>query len=256
MRLQLLGSTVGLPTPEQFAMSYLINDSLVIDAGSLGWQASLAFQKQVRHLVLSHGHLDHVASLPIWLDNVFDPQGTAPQIYASRDTWHIIDTHILNDAVWPNLQRVASTEAAFYQPHVLMAERPQMIDGITVTPVELEHIIPTLGFLIDDGEVAVALISDTAPTSRIWELCREHPRLRAVFLEASFPNDMEWLAEKTMHLTPAMALRELEKLGRDDVAVYFVHLKPQFQATILAELATGGPRPMQVVEPGREYSFH
>lgn len=236
-------------------MSYLINDSIVIDAGSIGWQASLQFQKQVRHLVLSHGHLDHVASLPIWLDNIFEPNQMPPQIYASAATWDIIDTHLLNDAVWPNLQRVATSEAAFYQSHVLTAEQPRIIDGITITPVELEHLIPTLGFLIDDGQVAIAFVSDTAPTTRIWELCRAHPRLRAVFLEASFPNEMEWLAEKTRHLTPAMALRELEKLGRHDVPAYFVHLKPQHQATIAAELAVGGTRAMHVVEPGRDYRF-
>ncbi|MBI1346560.1 3',5'-cyclic-nucleotide phosphodiesterase [bacterium] len=254
MRIQLLGSTVGDPTGYQFCMSYLINETIAIDAGSLGLQSPISVQQGVSHLLLSHAHLDHIATLPIWLDNVFEPSLQAPRIYASSSTWDFLQRHILNDSLWPNLERVAASEAPFYYPEILKPEQPVEIAGLTITPVDLDHLIPTFGFLIDDGQVAIALISDTSPTTRIWELCRQHPRLKAVFLEASFPNRMAWLAEKTKHLTPAMAFAELEKLGREDIPVYFVHLKPQHQVTMSHEvLSHQTQRPVIVVDPGHEY---
>lgn len=255
MRLQLLGSTVGASGSQQYAMSYLINDSIVIDAGSLGWQASLDFQKQVKHLILSHAHLDHIASLPIWLDNIFAVGQAPPRIYASQETWEALNKHILNDEIWPDLLRVAASEFPFYEPIDLKPEATCMIDGVSVTAVPLDHIVPTLGFILDDGQAAMALISDTAPTHRIWELCHDHPRLKAVFLEASFPNSLDWLARKTMHLTPAMALAELEKLDRPDVAVYFVHLKPQYRDVITSELCASTKYTNSVAASGFDYNF-
>ena len=83
---------------------------------------------------------------------------------------------------------------------------------------------------------SIVIASDTGPTDGLWKVARDRPRLKAVFLEAAFPNAMTGLANLSKHLTPAMFGEEARKLGRDDVALVVVHIKPRFRDQILAEL--------------------
>ncbi len=81
MRIGLLASITG-PTPTyQFAMSYLINDCVAIDVGAIGF-ATLSVQRAILHVFLSHVHLEHIVSLPIFLDNVYEPGPEAVSLYA------------------------------------------------------------------------------------------------------------------------------------------------------------------------------
>jgi len=73
VKVALLPSSVaGSAGSHQFLTSYLINDTVAIDCGSLGFHDDLAAQMRVRHLFLSHSHMDHIASLPVLLENIYD----------------------------------------------------------------------------------------------------------------------------------------------------------------------------------------
>lgn len=236
MRVQLLKSSIGDGPALQYGMSYLLNNDVVIDAGCLGFQASLDLQQRVRHLFLTHSHLDHVASLPIWLDNIYRPGVEPPQIYAGVETWQTLSSDLMNDRVWPNLTRIGAEESLFYIPHVLLPYSSVKASHLSVTAIPIDHVISTFAYLVDDGESACAFVSDTGPTQQIWQQAAACPRLKAIFLESSFPSRMNWLAEKSGHLTPTLVAAELAKLNCD-VPVYLVHLKPQYHAEILRELA-------------------
>jgi len=97
-------------------------------------------------------------------------------------------------------------------------------------------------------------VSDTNPTERVWEVLAKTERLRAVFLEASFPDSQRWLAEKSGHLCSAMFASELTKLD-DSIRVIACHLKPSHFDTIAAELDVLGRPNLEIGVPGREYDF-
>lgn len=237
----------------QFAASYVVNGSLVIDAGSIGF-AGLDRQKAVRSVLISHAHLDHVASLPIFIDNVYQPGPHCPTVYASQ---HVVDNlmaHFFNDVVWPDMIRLSGEESPFLRFVVLEDGKPVDIDGMTVTPIALNHVIPTFGFIVDDGETAVAFISDTAQTETIWEYVRNTPRVKAVILEAAFPNSMRWLAEKAKHLTPSLFLEEYSKAGRS-IPVVAVHIKPAFYSAVVSELKDLNLDTLTISQPNQTYSF-
>ena len=85
----------------------------------------------------------------------------------------------------------------------------------TNTPVAVDHVVPTMGFLVEDSTAAVLLFAgDTGPTETIWNVANLTPRLRGVFLEGAFPNSKQWLADLAKHLTPQTFQTELEKLQR------------------------------------------
>ena len=54
MKVVILGSSGGDPGARQYVSSYLINDSIAIDAGCLGFHGSPDQQARVRHVFLTH----------------------------------------------------------------------------------------------------------------------------------------------------------------------------------------------------------
>ncbi|MEY4187459.1 MAG: hypothetical protein RIT02_2493 [Planctomycetota bacterium] len=254
MRVELLPSSVGASGMLQFSQSVLINDYTAIDAGSVGCLVPLERQQLIRDVFLSHSHLDHIGSLPFFLDNVYRPVPECPRILASAATFASLRSDVFNDRIWPDFVRLSREETPFLRLQELRAEEPVNSCGLQVTPVSLDHPVPTLGFLVDDGSSTVAFITDTLPTRRVWELLAGCRNLRAVFLECSFPASLGWLAEKSGHLSSVTFAAELGQL-RGDVPVLAWHLKPVFFDEIVSELR-GLSRPgLTIAEPGRVYVF-
>jgi ribonuclease BN (tRNA processing enzyme) len=252
MKIKILPSSVDRE-PFQFAATYLIDDTIAVDAGSLGF-CSLAQQQRVRHVVLSHSHLDHINSLPLFLDNVYSPGPQCPIVYGSASVLECLTKHFFNEKIWPDIARLSREETPFAEFVELQHARPIEIDGIRLTPVELNHVVPCFGFLIESDNAAVVLVSDTGPTGELWALAKGCRRLRAVFLESAFPNSYAWLADKAKHLTPDMLLKEYQKLGRD-VPLVAIHIKPAFYDQVVQELQQLGLPALSIGEPNREYEF-
>lgn len=252
MEIFVLASSVE-GTVHQFASSCVVNGVLAIDAGAIGF-ADIRRQKEIRSVLITHGHLDHVGTLPLFIDNVYLPGLDCPTVYASQHVIDLLKGHLFNDLVWPDVIRLSREESPFIRFVVLEDGQPIEIDGLMVTPVALEHGIPTFGFILDDGTSAVAFISDTSPSEAIWEKIRQNPRVSAVFLECAFPNSMNWLAEKAKHLTPALFRSEYAKVGRS-IPVIAVHIKPAFYDQVVAELTELKIEDLIISQPNQLYNY-
>ena len=137
----------------------------------------------------------------------------------------------------------------FVAVHPVTPDRPFAIGDYTVTPISLRHTIPTVGYLVDDNTSAVAVLTDTAPVPDVLTALANRPRLRAVFLECSFPNRMAELAGVSDHLTTSQFLAAVRRLP-PDVQVYAVHVKPRYWQEVTRELMAGGLPNVAVSEPG------
>ena len=237
MRVHFVPSSVGASNRHQILATYLINDVVAIDAGALGILSPLSAQRQIQHVFLSHSHLDHLATLPLFIDNVYGPGPECPSVWGHRDTLDVLRRDLFNDRLWPDMIRLSGEETPFLRLHELVEEQPVEVAGLRVTPILLKHVVSTFGFLIEELSTgaAVLFVSDTGPSKRIWQVANQCPGLRAVFLEASFPNSFRWLAEKAAHLTPELFGEELRKLTRD-VPAYVIHVKIAFEDKIVPEL--------------------
>jgi hypothetical protein len=138
--------------------------------------------------------------------------------------------------------------------HEIESGKAIEIGRYRITPVSLNHVVPTFGFVVDDGTAAFAIVSDTGPSSEIWSVINATANLRGCFLEASFPNHMAWLAQKSLHLTSQTFLGEVQKL-KHDVPVIAVHIKPIFRSTVIDELQALNLPNLEIGQPGREYRF-
>jgi cAMP phosphodiesterase len=254
MKVEFLPSTVGTPATKQFCISAVVNDTIAIDAGSVGLLWPIEKQMQVRHVFLSHSHLDHVASLPLFLDNIYRLGPECPSVYACEATFKCLREDVFNDRLWPDFIRLSEQESPFLALKILRPEVPVILPGLTITPVPLRHIVPTMGFILQDANSSIAVVSDTSPTQRIWEVLAAIRNLRAVILDCSFPNSHRWLADKSGHLCPELFAEEIRRLP-ETVRVIAYHLKPCFYDEIALELKAIPRAGLEIGVTGQAYTF-
>ena len=253
MRVEFLPSSVPA-SDAQFLVSYLVNEAVAIDGGSLGLLADLDRQAAVRHVFLTHAHLDHIATLPILLENTYEPGPECVELLGSAAVLECLRRDVFNGRVWPDFFALSTQADRFVRGTPLEAGVPVERAGLTVTPVPVSHCLDTLGMLVDDGRVAVAFPSDTGPTVEFWRRIAACPRLAAVFLECSWPESMAALAAETGHLCPSTFAAEVRKLDRD-VRWIVVHRKARYATEIARDLAALGLENVELVRPGLAYEF-
>lgn len=264
MRVELLPSSLP-STPSsrpgggpQFLSSYLVGDAIAIDAGAVGLQADLDRQRRIRHVFLTHPHLDHVAGLPLLVENVFEPGAPAVEVLASPGTLAVLRRSLFNDEIWPDFFALSERPGGlhrFVTAAPLEPWRTVERAGCRVTPVPVMHGADTLAMVVDDGSACVAFAADTGPTDALWRHLADHHagRLRGVFLECSFPDRLAELAADCDHHCSATFLAECSKIPAS-ARVIVTHRKARHAAEIAAELAGREPR-VELVEPGHVYEF-
>lgn len=164
--------------PSQYLISYLINDTLAVDAGSLGVYGTPQSQARVRHVLISHTHIDHTATLPIFLENAYEAKADCVTLHAEGAVLESLQSDTFNDRVWPDFVALSDGPAPFLKLSRLEPGRPVVLEGLTITPVAVSHVVPTLGFLVEDDESAVLIASDTGPTDDLWRLANSSPGSR------------------------------------------------------------------------------
>ena len=237
-----------------YLSSYIINDSIAIDAGALGLMSPIEAQAKVRHVLISHSHIDHIATLPIFVDNVHDADRDCVIVHGSQTVLECLQRDVFNGCVWPDFVKMTPEHGSFLKLSLLETGVAVKLDGLRITPVAVAHTVPTLGFMIEDHSAAIAMVSDTGPTDQIWDLANRTPNLKAVFLEASFPNSLADIADISQHLTPALFAKEIDKIKKP-LRIIAVHLKPRFRAQLERELRELNRPNLEIVEPGVAYEF-
>ena len=232
-----------------------MDDSVLVDAGTVGGALTVAEQVEIRHALISHAHLDHMAGLAFLTDTLAmvapERQVTvtsiAPVIEALR-------VHAFNDALWPNFTTIPSGSSPVLGFRSLVEEGEARVGELWVTPVPVEHAVPTTGYVVHDGETGFVYSGDTGPTERLWRVAREMRGLKAIIVETAFPNRLDALARVSGHLTPEMLQREIDKMP-PDIPIWIFHIKPQLFQETAEQLATIDPARIHTLEQGKTYSL-
>jgi len=253
MKIQVLGGFGGESIDCRMTC-LLINDHVALDAGSLSQALAVDEQVKVRSIVLSHSHMDHTNSLPFFIENVYGKSNGAIRIHSSPATIYAIRKYLFNNATWPDFTRLPNHLLPAVQFEELADEVPLELDGVSFTPIPVDHLVPTHGFLLRQGRSAVLWSSDTGPTTRFWEIANQTPDLKALCIDVSFDNGLQEIADVSLHLTPRTLERELEKLERK-VPILLHHLKPPCISKICAEVKAMRNPDLAFLEQGKTYEF-
>lgn len=253
MLIQVLGGYGG-ESLECRMTCLLINGTIALDAGSLSQALPIERQVGVHSIVLSHSHMDHTNSLPFFIENVYGKTERAIDIHASPATVYAIRKHLFNNDTWPDFTRLPNHLVPVLRFLEKEPEVPFVIDGVRFTPIQVDHLVPTYGFLIEQNGAAVLWSSDTGPTQRFWEIANRTPNLKAVCVETSFDNSLQQIADVSLHLTPRTLETELHKLEKK-VPILLHHLKPSCLDRLKEEVKQLRNPDLAFLEQGKEYSF-
>jgi len=253
MRVRVLGGSGGL-VPGQLLTCFQIGDDTIVDAGSLVQAIPIEEQAKIHHILLTHAHLDHSGTLPFFVDNIFGLRSEPFHIHAIPETIKSVRDHLFNNSIWPDFSVLPNFERASMRFAELKDEIPTTVGDLTVTAIRVHHTVPAVGFIIEKGDISVLFTGDTAATDRLWELGNRLTNLKAAFIETSFPNDMQEIADASGHLTPRTLVKELLKL-EIDVPIFIYHIKPRFYDEVVSEIRAIGNSRINVVEQGRTYEF-
>jgi len=241
MQLRVLGCSGGEAEGCRLT-GLLVNGTLAIDAGCLTQTLTLREQVAIRHIFISHSHLDHICTLPFFTKNILGHAGAPVQIHAPRPTLDALRRHLFNDEVWPDFSFIPDPDHPVIQFSELVPGRAARLEGLRITPIPVNHLVPCVGYRVEDDHSAFIFTSDTAETDLVYQVANRTRNLKLFITEASFPNEQAWLAEAAGHLTPEKLGMELKKLKRD-VPVGVYHLTPGDRAVMLPQIeALGDPR--------------
>jgi cAMP phosphodiesterase len=256
MKIRVLGA-FGSELPCCNLTGFLINNSIMIDAGTLSTALSIEEQVKISHVVLSHAHLDHTKGLPFMADNVIGKISEPVRVVAVPDVLDVIKAHLFNNKIWPDFTVIpTSDDPVLSYNDIPVNEKTELGRGLSIRPIWVNHTVPTTGFVIWDNDKAIVYSGDTRNTEEIWKVASElGDSLKAVFIETSFPNRMRPLAELSGHLTPEMLGEEVGKIKGYTGPVYVYHVKSQYLIDIEREIDAIGRKDIIVVRDEMEWEI-
>lgn len=259
MEIRVLGSFGG-DSPHCRMTSFLIDGSIAIDAGAITRTLSIDEQKSIRHVVITHSHIDHTATLPFLIENTFGENEGGIAIYCTRRVLSRVRKHLFNNDTWPDFSRIPNhlyptIRFVDMKPGESFSIENGAPETLSIRPISVNHIVPTVGLILSRGRSTVVFTSDTGPTTKIWQEINKLDKVSALIVECSFPNRLQSVADVSLHLTPQTLAGELAKLNRR-LPVYLYHLKPPYLEELRAEIAeTEFPMPVEELRQGDTYCW-
>jgi cAMP phosphodiesterase len=256
MRIQLLPSTIdedGKASARQHLLSFIIDDEIAIDAGSLAFSCSDVQRRQVRDIVLTHTHLDHIAGLPMFVDDLFATLDGPIRVHATPEMIEILERDIFNWAIYPRFSELSNSKGKVLEYRPVERGSAFQIGRFALTSVPVNHQVSACGYIVSDGKMSIAITGDTAGTDDFWALCNEREDLAAIFVECAFPDELAELAGVSCHLTPSGLKAELSKLKNEKCAVYVINLKPMYRTKVIEQLSE--VERAEILDVGRVYDL-
>ncbi|OGQ88653.1 MAG: hypothetical protein A2289_24505 [Deltaproteobacteria bacterium RIFOXYA12_FULL_58_15] len=260
MRLRVLGCHGGESATHR-ATCFLINDSLLLDAGALSRGLSVPEQAAIDAVVVSHSHLDHIRDLPLLADNIIGVKNKPLDIHCTVPTADALAKHIFNNHIWPDFTKIpnpADKSADNPTVRILPFESGSTfkIGELSIHTVQVNHPVDCQAIFVKDTHGTLVFSADTGPTENLWKEINQLDDLVAFIYEVSFPNNMRQLAEVSGHLTPEMLAEELKKFEpKTDAPVLLYHLKPGYTDLLKQQIAELGDSRLTVLKPMDEFDF-
>jgi cAMP phosphodiesterase len=229
----------------------LVDKKVLIDAGTCSEVLSNKVRSNIDHVLITHAHIDHIADLPFLAQTAFDFRKEPMNIYGIKETLDDLSAHIFNWRIWPNFNEIPNSRNSKISLRNITPLEYIRIGSLNIMAIPVNHTVPTVGLLVDNGKSAFAFTSDTYKTQLFWEKIRDHKRLKALIIECSFPNRLEKTAKLTGHLTPNLMFKEISKMQRIDIKIYVTHLKPIHRGAVINELKMlSKDLPVEILEDG------
>ena len=257
MQIKILGCSGGIGA-ELRTTSMLVDQDILIDAGTGVGNLSMDELLKIDHILLTHSHLDHIAFLPFLLDTVMGIRAEPITVYANKETLETLRLHIFNWKVWPDFNAIPSVDNPFLRYSEVKLGEPLELNGRKFTPLPANHVVPAIGYHVDSGEASLVFTGDTTVCDALWVEVNKIKNIKYLIIETAFSNSELVLAQLSKHLCPSLLISELANLTmhhiQHAVEVYITHLKPGEGESIMQEIAESHLAfPIQALKQQQEF---
>nr|WP_288852317.1 3',5'-cyclic-nucleotide phosphodiesterase [uncultured Acidovorax sp.] len=235
MKVRVLGCS-GAIAKDCRTTSFLIGDSILLDAGTGVGDLTLEEMAKIDHVLLTHSHLDHIAALPLLLDAVSSIRKQSVQVYALAETIEALQTHIFNNLIWPDFSTLPSKALPFLQYQSFVVGAVLNVEGIEIEVLPAHHTVPAVGFAARGDTGWWVFSGDTGRNRPFWDRVNEMAVVCLV-IETAFSNRERDLARRSLHLSPETLAKELEQIrATNRYPIYITHTKPSETGLIMNEI--------------------
>ena len=235
MRVRVLGCS-GAIAKDCRTTSFLIDNDVLVDAGTGLGDLTLQEMSRIDHVLLTHSHLDHVAALPLMVDAIASRRTYPIRIHALQGTIDAIRTHIFNNTIWPDFSKIPTPEAPFITFHPIEVGQTLMLAGKLVEVLPAVHTVPAAGYAVKTDRGYWVFTGDTERNPALWDRINQLD-VAMLVIETAFSNRESELAKRSLHLAPLTLASELNCIGVDrKYPIYITHTKPAETELIMAEI--------------------
>jgi len=234
MRVKVLGCSGGIGGALR-TTSFLVDDDILIDAGTGVGDLSIEQLVAIDHVFITHSHLDHIACLPFLLDTVMGMRPHPVTVYAIADTLKVLREHIFNWKVWPDFNVIPDAAQPFLEYKEIKLDMTVELAGRNITAMPANHVVPAVGYRLDSSSASLVFSGDTTVCEAFWQQVNRIENLKYLIIETAFSNAEIELAKVSKHLCPSMLKEELGKMTQP-AEIYITHLKPGEGEVIMQEI--------------------
>jgi ribonuclease BN (tRNA processing enzyme) len=255
MELRVLGCSGGIGGTSQYTTSLLLDDDILVDAGTGVQRLTLKELHKIRHIFLTHSHLDHIAGLPLLIDTLFRASDSPVTVHALPETIETLKAHIFNWKVWPDFAALPDKKNPSLR-YVPMQHGEEIVMGKRrIFMMEANHTVPAAGYVISSETGSVAFSGDTTVNDSAWAVLNKLDNLQVLIVECAFANQEQELSDLARHYCPKYLADDIRKL-RKKPRVAITHLKPGYEEHIMRECRQAMPELSLIQLQGDErFSF-
>ncbi|MCH9693919.1 MAG: 3',5'-cyclic-nucleotide phosphodiesterase [Gammaproteobacteria bacterium] len=240
MRIRVLGCSGGIGAGSRTS-ALLIDNDVLIDAGTGTGDLALEDIDSIRHVFLTHAHLDHIAGLPMLIDRIFDENLAEPvTVYAREETLRAVQEHLFNGVIWPDFAKLPTATKPMMRYQVCSPGDTFTIGNRDFYAVDVMHSVPSLGYTVQNSGGAFAVSGDTKTNETLWPVLNACEDLKVLVIEVSFPDEMGELAAKAGHYTPRTLTADLKRL-RHEPEIWLTGMKPGEEERIYEQVVKAAP---------------
>lgn len=240
MRIRILGSSGGIGKGLK-TTSILIDGDILLDAGTGVGDLTLDEMRGIRHIFLTHSHLDHLASIPLLIDTLFNHVDQAVMVYGRQETIDALREHIFNWTIWPDFSILPNEGSPVMAFDVLPIGEVVELKGRQIEIIDVNHSVPAAAYRISEGDKAFAFSGDTTTNDSLWKALNEYNTLDLLIVESAFPNSQLELAKLAHHYCPSLLAEDLQKL-RHRPRTCITHTMPGEEQIIMQQCHEALPK--------------
>ncbi|BBI98495.1 cAMP phosphodiesterase class-II:metallo-beta-lactamase superfamily protein [Ferrigenium kumadai] len=234
MRITTLGCNASI-TGELRTTCYLVDDDILIDAGTGAGELSLAQSIAIDTVFLTHSHLDHCGLLPMLADAAGSFRDAPLTVYALPETIATLEEHMLNNKLWPDYTVQPMPERPYIRFRPILAGETVELGGRRITALPARHAVPCVGYRIDSGKASLVYSADTTLCEDFWLALNRIDNLKHLLIETTFRNDNAAGAARSGHTTANLLAQGLRLLERP-VELFIVHMEAGYEEVTMREV--------------------